>query len=152
MKSTFFELTLNNMMRMIAGKRYCRDQGDQEELEEERKFKEIVTETLQLSGATNIVYFMPVLKWFGLNKTEKKLAILHKKRERFMQNLIEERKKLTTSGLCNSEENSKSSMVDVLLSFQETDPEYYTDDMIRGFMQVSLSLCFCTFSIHFKYI
>lgn len=81
MKSTFFELTLNNMMRMIAGKRYCKDQGDQEELEEERNFKEIVTETLQLSGATNIVDFVPVLKWFGLNKTEKKLAILHKKRE-----------------------------------------------------------------------
>ncbi|XVF64145.1 hypothetical protein PTKIN_Ptkin09bG0144200 [Pterospermum kingtungense] len=135
MKSTFFELTLNVLMRMIAGKRYCRDQGD-EELEEERKFKEIVTETLQLSGATNIVDFLLVLKWFGLNKLEKKLAILHRKREGFMQNLIEERRKLT-SGSC-SEENSKS-MVDVLLSFQETDPEYYTDDMIRGFMQVLLS-------------
>ncbi|XWS21261.1 hypothetical protein CRYUN_Cryun30bG0040500 [Craigia yunnanensis] len=119
MKSIFFELTLNVMMRMIAGKRYCRE--GEEELEEERKFKEIVRETFQLSGATNIVDFLPVLKWIGLNEIEKKLTILHRKREGFMQNLIEERGKLISHSC--SEESSKT-MVDVLLSFQETAPEY----------------------------
>ncbi|KAE8657064.1 Cytochrome P450 81D11 [Hibiscus syriacus] len=48
MKSMFFELTLNVMMRMMAGKRYYGEGA--EELEEERKFKEIVmTETLELT-------------------------------------------------------------------------------------------------------
>lgn len=42
MKSMFFELTLNVMMRMIAGKRYY---GDGEAELEARRFKEIVTET-----------------------------------------------------------------------------------------------------------
>ncbi|PPS18239.1 hypothetical protein GOBAR_AA02344 [Gossypium barbadense] len=46
MKSMFFELTLNVMMRMIAGKRYCRNGED--ELEEEKKFKEIVRESFQV--------------------------------------------------------------------------------------------------------
>ncbi|XVF36369.1 hypothetical protein REPUB_Repub19eG0052800 [Reevesia pubescens] len=133
-KSMFFELTLNVMMRMIAGKRYFRE--GEEELEEERKFKEIVTETFQLSGASNIVDFLPVLKWVGLNKIEKKLAILQTKRDGFMQNLIEERRKLLSDSC--SEQSSKT-MVDVLLSLQETDPEYYTDEIIRGFMQVMLS-------------
>ncbi|PPE02964.1 hypothetical protein GOBAR_DD00034 [Gossypium barbadense] len=135
MKSMFFELTLNVMMRMIAGKRYCRNGED--ELEEEKKFKEIVRESFQVSGATNIVDFVPMLKWVGLNKIEKKLEILQRKRDEFMQNLIDERRKLTSSNSCY-EQNSKT-IVDVLLSAQETDPDYYTDDTIRGFMQVLLS-------------
>ncbi|XP_022768692.1 isoflavone 3'-hydroxylase-like [Durio zibethinus] len=134
MKSIFFELTLNVLMRMIAGKRYY---GEGEEiLEEERNFKEMVTETFELSGATNFGDFLPVLKWVGLSKIEKKLAKLKRKRDGFMQNLIEERRKLISDSC--SEQNSKT-MVDVLLSLQETDPEYYTDDIIRGMMQVLLS-------------
>ncbi|KAG8499259.1 hypothetical protein CXB51_005759 [Gossypium anomalum] len=144
MKSMFFELTLNVMMRMIAGKRYCRDGDD--ELKDEKKFKEIVRESFQVSGATNIVDFVPMLKWVGLNKIEKKLEILQRKRDEFMQNLIDERRKLTSSNSCY-EQNSKT-IVDVLLSAQETDPEYYTDDAIRGFMQVTSLPLEYTFSIH----
>ncbi|XP_017981680.1 PREDICTED: isoflavone 3'-hydroxylase [Theobroma cacao] len=134
MKSILFELALNVMMRMTAGKRYFRE-GD-EELEEERKFKEIVTEAIQLSGTTNIGDFLPVLQWIGLNKIEKKLSILQMKRDGFMQNLIEERRKSVTDSY--SEKRSKT-LVDVVLSLQETDPEYYTDNMIRGLIQVMLA-------------
>ncbi|KAE8682786.1 isoflavone 2'-hydroxylase-like isoform X2 [Hibiscus syriacus] len=138
MKSMLFEFTLNIMMRMIAGKRYYGE--GVEELEEERKFKEIVTGTFELSGATNIGNFVPVLKWIGLNKINRKLTILltilQRKRDEFMQYLIDERRKLTSDS--GSEQSSKT-MVDVLLSLQETDPEYYTDDIIRGMMQVLLS-------------
>ncbi|MBA0785896.1 hypothetical protein Gotri_027568 [Gossypium trilobum] len=134
MKSMFFELTLNVMMRMIAGKRYYGE--GEEELEEERKFKEIVTETFELSGVTSIGDFLPVLKWIGFNQIDKKLIALQRKRDGFMQSLIEERRKLTNDSY--SEQSSKT-MVDVLLSLQETDPEYYTDDIIRGMMQVLLS-------------
>ncbi|GMI91107.1 cytochrome P450, family 81, subfamily D, polypeptide 8 [Hibiscus trionum] len=136
MKSMFFELTLNVMMRMIAGKRYY-DEGA-EEMEEKRKFKEIVTETFEVSGATNIRDFVPVLKWVGLNKIDKKLEKLRRKRDEFMQNLIDERQKLTSDSYSESGQSSKT-MVDVLLLLQETDPEYYTDDIIRGMMQVLLS-------------
>ncbi|KAA8528481.1 hypothetical protein F0562_035836 [Nyssa sinensis] len=134
MKSAFFELTLNIMMRMIAGKRYYGD--NIVELEEARKFKEIVTETFQLSGATNIADFVPVLKWFGLNGIEKKLQVLQEKRDSFMQDLILEHRKMRSESSC--EQRSKT-MIDVLLSLQETEPEYYTDEIIRGMMQVMLS-------------
>lgn len=131
MKSTFFELTLNVMMRMIAGKRYYGENIT--ELEEARQFKEIVTETFELSGATNIVDFLPFLKWVGLNKVEKRLVTLQGKRDRFMQDLIEERRRRRSDSA--SKERSRT-MIDVLLSMQEDEPEYYTDHIIRGMMQV----------------
>ncbi|KAH7567487.1 hypothetical protein JRO89_XS07G0081400 [Xanthoceras sorbifolium] len=134
MKSIFFELTLDVMMRMIAGKRYYGE--NMAELEEARKFKEIVTETFQLSGATNVGDFLPPLKWFGLDKTEKKLVILQGKRDKFMQDLIDEHRRIRIDSACKDQGRT---MIDVLLSLQETEPEYYTDHIIRGMMQVMLS-------------
>ncbi|TQD99233.1 hypothetical protein C1H46_015147 [Malus baccata] len=57
MKSTFFELTLNVLIRIIAGKRYYGEH--MADLEEANWFKRIVTETFELSGATNIGDFVP---------------------------------------------------------------------------------------------
>lgn len=133
MKSMFFEMTLNNMMRMISGKRYYGDSVV--EVEETRNFQEIVAETFELSGATNIGDFVPLLKWVGLNGIEKKLVVLQRKRDGFMQNLIEEHKRMRSSS-CEGRSKRKKTLLDVLLSLQETEPEYYTDDIIRGMMQV----------------
>ncbi|XP_010059868.1 cytochrome P450 81Q32 [Eucalyptus grandis] len=134
MKMMFFELTLNVMMRMITGKRYYGEKS--EEFEEAVRFKEIIRETFQLSGATDMADFVPVLKWLGVSRTEKKLVILQEKRDRFMQNLIEEHR--TTRRLSMSEATSKT-MIDVLLSRQEAETEYYTDGVIRGMIQVMLT-------------
>ncbi|OMO70652.1 Cytochrome P450 [Corchorus olitorius] len=134
MKSLFFELILNVIMRMIAGKRYY---GEKEgELEEERKFKEVVTETLELSGVRNNVDYIPALKWVGVNKVEKKQAILQRRRDELIQNLIEERKKSISNS--SSEERNRT-IIDVLLALQENNPEYYTNVMIRGMVQVLIT-------------
>jgi len=135
MKSTFFELTLNVMMRMIAGKRdYCGEKVA--ELEGASKFKKIVMETFLLSGATNIGDFLPVLKWVGSRGLEKRLAILQRKRDKFMQDLIEEHRRSRGDRDPAFEERGKT-MIDVLLSLQEAEPEYYTDEIIRGMTLVS---------------
>ncbi|CAI0464896.1 unnamed protein product [Linum tenue] len=136
MKSMFFELTMNVMMRMIAGKRYYTGgAGGEEELEEAKMFKEIVEETMELSGATNVGDFVPVLRWVGLNKGEKRLAALQGKRDGFMQKLIEERRRRSvTAARGGSGEGGHKTMTDVLLGLQETEPKYYTDDIIRGLM------------------
>ncbi|CAN1776223.1 Cytochrome P450 81Q32 [Linum perenne] len=131
MKSMFFDLTLNVLMRMITGKRYCG--GSEDELEEAERFKEIVRETFELSGATNIGDFVPMMSWLGLNKTMvKKLDVLQLKRDQFMQMLIEERRS-------TKETDQSKTMTDVLLELQKGDPNYYTDHIIRGLMQVMLS-------------
>ncbi|THG20264.1 hypothetical protein TEA_013326 [Camellia sinensis var. sinensis] len=134
MKSAFFELTLNVMMRMIAGKRYYGDTVD--ELVETRKFKEMVSETFELSGATNIGDFVPVLKWVGHNGIEKRLKGLQQKKDGFMQDLIEENRRMMSDSA--SEWRSKT-MIDVLLSLQQNEPQYYKDEITRGLMLTMLS-------------
>lgn len=103
------------------------------------KFKEMVMETFELSGGANMGDFFPVLSWVGLNGLDKRLKLLQQKRDKFMQDLIEEHRKEKKSKNFHDQQTSKT-MTDVLLSLQENEPEYYTDEIIRGFMQVLFSL------------
>ncbi|KAL5559121.1 hypothetical protein UlMin_035332 [Ulmus minor] len=114
---------------MIAGKRYFG-----ENVEEEKEFKEIVKETFLLSGAANVGDFVPVLNYIG--GLDKRLVALQKRRDKFMQDLIEEHRRKGNE--VGSGETSKT-MIDVLLSLQEHEPQYYTDEIIRGMMLVMLS-------------
>ncbi|KAK4354721.1 hypothetical protein RND71_026915 [Anisodus tanguticus] len=134
MKEALFEMTLNILMMMIAGKQYYGDSA--EELEKSRRFKEIVTESFQLSGATNIGDFVPLLEWIGVNRLEDKVKLLKDKRDKFMQDLIEEHK---NSKKGSSVEQKNNTMIDVLLSLQDSEPNYYTDEVIRGMSIVMLT-------------
>ena len=132
-KSTFFYLTLHVIMRMIAGKRYHGE--NPAELEESRNVKEIVTETFELRGATNTGDFVLVLKWFEMNHNEKRLAVLHCKRDKFLQDLIEAHREVKDESA--SDQGSSKTTIDILLALQETEPEFYTSEIIRGMMTVS---------------
>lgn len=131
MKSRLFDLVLNVTMRMIAGKRYY--EMDVREVEEAKMFRALVEETFEVSGATNLADFFPVLR-LG----EGRLVRLHKKRDSFMQALVDEhRMKIDFNDDHNEEldderKERKKSVIDVLLSLQQSDPEYYTDDIIKG--------------------
>lgn len=129
MKSLLFELTLNVIMRIIAGKRYY----DEDEVEEALKFREIVSETFATVGLTNMVDFFPFLRWVGFRGVEKRMMALQVKRDGFMQNLIEENR----NSFCNGE--TKKTIIQVLLELQKTEPEYYTDEIIKGTSLVLLS-------------
>ncbi|GMN35001.1 hypothetical protein TIFTF001_005028 [Ficus carica] len=132
LKSLFFELVLNVMMRMIAGKRYYGE--NVEPVEDTKRFQEMVRDTLRLGGTTNISDFLPVLR-FVSRGYEKSLIELQEKRDRFMQRLIEENRERASSESSTSlsEENNKN-MIQVLLFLQENEPDYYTDEIIRGMM------------------
>ncbi|KAF9622011.1 hypothetical protein IFM89_029231 [Coptis chinensis] len=135
MKTMIFELTLNVMMTMIAGKRYFG--GQVEELEQAKRFQEIVQVTLSISGASNIGDFLPILSWIGVKGIEKKVWNLKEKRDKFLQELIEEHRISRNGGTQTKEKNA--TLIDVLLSLQETEPEYYTDEMILGIIWVLLA-------------
>ncbi|CBI36291.3 unnamed protein product, partial [Vitis vinifera] len=81
-------ITTNVMMRMIAGKRYYG--GSMAEAEETVKFREIIADTLRLGDTTNVGDYLPMLRWLGVKGMEKGLRELQRKRDRFMQSLIEE--------------------------------------------------------------
>ncbi|KAL9997318.1 putative cytochrome P450 [Helianthus debilis subsp. tardiflorus] len=136
MKFAFYELTLNVMMRMISasGKRYFA--SDNLELEEEgRRFREILDESFVLAGASNIGDYLPLLSWLGVKSLEKKLIKLKEKQDVFFQGLIEQvRKSKGTEDV-----NKRKTMIELLLSLQESEPEYYTDAVIRNFVLVLLA-------------
>ncbi|EEF52317.1 cytochrome P450 81Q32 [Ricinus communis] len=132
MKSAFFELMLNVMMRMIAGKRYYGENVEQ--VEEAKRFREIVRETFLAAGTSNMGDFLPLVAVVG--GQEKRLKELGKRRDGFIQDLIDEHRKRMAA--CSSEERNKT-MIEVLLSLQESEPEYYTDETIKSLMLVLLA-------------
>lgn len=132
MKNLFYELTLNVMMRMIAGKRYFG--GDNPVLKQEGiRFREMLHETFILAGASNVGDYLPILSWFGVKGLEKRLIALQEKRDVFFQGIIDELRKSKGSDQTG---NKRKTMIEVLLSLQESDPEYYTDALIRSFVLV----------------
>ncbi|XP_030537999.2 cytochrome P450 81Q32-like [Rhodamnia argentea] len=138
MKSAFFELMLNVMMQMIAGKRYYRENVG--EVEEARQFREMVTESFRVGGASNIGEFLPFLRWMGLTGVEEKLMELQKKRDEFMQSLIDERRsgEGDQSLEAAAEGGKRKTLIQVLLSLQATEPDYYKDETIKSLMLVLL--------------
>ncbi|XVF61272.1 hypothetical protein PTKIN_Ptkin08bG0117000 [Pterospermum kingtungense] len=124
LKSMFADLTFNNLMRMMAGKRYYGE--DVTDDSEAKEFRELVAEVIENGGAGNPGDYLPILNWVG--NYEKKLLVLAKRMDRFLQGLIDERRN----------EKGGNTMIDHLLSLQESEPEYYNDQIIKGLIFVML--------------
>ncbi|PON49947.1 Cytochrome P [Parasponia andersonii] len=73
LKTTFSELTFNVIVRMVAGKRYFRDEVSDVH-GRGRAVRKIVKEVFPYAGAANPGEFMPVLNWFGNGTYEKRVA------------------------------------------------------------------------------
>ncbi|PIA33012.1 hypothetical protein AQUCO_04200037v1 [Aquilegia coerulea] len=136
-KTMFFELTLNVLMRMIAGKRYY-GENLMGHLDEAKRFQAIVTESFNLIGMPNLADFLPFLRRFDIQGLEKRMVKSGKDRDSFMQKLIDEHRenKHTTT---NDNVQEKKTMIHVLLLQQKTDPEYYTDEIIKGIITALLT-------------
>ncbi|KAL0439004.1 UNVERIFIED_CONTAM: cytochrome [Sesamum latifolium] len=130
---------MNAVMRMIAGKRYYGENVD--DVEEARLFREIVRDTLRL-GTSNMGDFLQVIRWLGVGGVEKTLVELERKREAFMQELVEGCKRRFKpyggDGGEVVEEGKSKTMIEMLLALQAKEPDYYTDALIRSLMLVLL--------------
>ncbi|KAL2535772.1 Cytochrome [Forsythia ovata] len=95
MKWVLFEFVFNVITTMIAGKNYKIDA---------EIFQEIVTEMSRVTMEANVVDFLPLMKWFGFKNTEKKLGLIQMKRDKFVQNIIEEHRRIELEeGKCKGE-------------------------------------------------
>ncbi|KAK7289983.1 hypothetical protein RIF29_04068 [Crotalaria pallida] len=121
--SSLRDMTYNNMMRMIAGKRYYGDDSELKDVDEAKEFRETVRELLQVAGVSNKADYLPFLKWFDFEKLNNKLTSTHKRFDVFVSALIKEQR---------NKKEREDSMIDHLLNLQETQPEYYTDQIIKG--------------------
>uniref|UniRef100_A0A803NFI3 Cytochrome P450 n=1 Tax=Cannabis sativa TaxID=3483 RepID=A0A803NFI3_CANSA len=124
MKSLLSNLTFNIIMRMVAGKRYYGD--DVAEKEEGKVAMKIFDEAVPSSGVANPTDFLPVgLKWLGISY-ELKMKRAFKKMDAFLQKLVDDRRSM----------KSDITMIDHLLAMQESNPEYYSDQIIKGFILI----------------
>lgn len=125
------ELTFNVIMRMVAGKRYFGIGEDCEE-DEAEEFRVLIYEAFKLAGSTNPADLFPVLRWFDFYGYEKHVSDVSKKMDSFLQHLIDQHRSTSKSTRTNT-------MIDHLISLQESQPEYYTDQIIKGIIMVMLT-------------
>ncbi|KAI3460180.1 hypothetical protein Pfo_016843 [Paulownia fortunei] len=132
MRNIIFELLFNVMTTMILGKRYY---GKNEvNSEEAKEFQDIITQMHQIVSKSTLDEFIPFLSWF--RKTEDNYKAIQERSDKFFQDLIEG---IRGRGANHSPSNEKGkTMIEVLLSLQETDPEYYTDEIVKSLTAVLL--------------
>ncbi|KAL0543104.1 hypothetical protein IC582_018191 [Cucumis melo] len=127
-QSAMSELTFNITMRMAAGKRYYGEDVTNEE--EARRFRALIKEIVAVGGVSNPGDFLPVLNWMSKG-IERKLIQLGKKVDAFLQGLIDDHR--------NTKEEGRNTMIDHLLSLQQSEPDHYNDQIIKGFILVLLT-------------
>nr|QNN89100.1 cytochrome P450 [Azadirachta indica] len=134
-KSLLYKLDFNIMMKMVTGKR-C--------FEEEELATDIAKDKLDklnhiFSPITPMAFgdYFPFLRWLTFYGAEKKIQEKHRKRDAFLQSLIDEHRKNNSSPSVTGGEIGRT-LIDVMLKLQESEPEFYTDNMIKGMIQVML--------------
>ena len=138
LRPKLLDLSFNIMLRTIAGKRYY---GKEVVDQEAKQFQIIMREVTELQGSSNLNDFLPVLQWVDFQGLEKRMVILKKKMDRFFQNLLDEHKQMRGSTSSQSvNEVTKMTLIDVMLSLQEIEPEFYTDEVIKSVILVSIRL------------
>ncbi|KFK30360.1 hypothetical protein AALP_AA7G251200 [Arabis alpina] len=115
------DLTFNNIVRMVTGKRYYGDEVHNEE--EANLFKKLVADINDSSGARHPGDYLPFLKIFG-GSFEKKVKAVGEAMDEILQRLLDE---------CRKDKDGNT-MVNHLLSKQQEEPEYYSDVTIKGLM------------------
>lgn len=143
LSSRVFTFSFNVMMRIGTGKRCVSEEDMGTE-----KGKLIIEEIREVFFATlvflNLCDFLPVLKWFGYKGFEKRMASVHKKRNEFLNSFFDEfrQKKVTPISFSESSADrnreKKSTLVETLLSLQESEPEFYIDDLIKSVLLMLL--------------
>uniref|UniRef100_A0A7N2R767 Cytochrome P450 n=1 Tax=Quercus lobata TaxID=97700 RepID=A0A7N2R767_QUELO len=129
LQSMLLEMTFNSIMRMVAGKRYYRYGENMKDEEEARQFRRIIKESIGFGGASNPAEFVPILRWMDYGGLEKKLKSLSERTDEFLQALIDEQRRKEEEG---------NTMIDHMLSLQKSQPDYYTDQIIKGLILVLL--------------
>ncbi|GFS35231.1 cytochrome P450, family 81, subfamily D, polypeptide 5 [Actinidia rufa] len=136
LKSKLADVSFNIMTRMIAGKRYFgKDAAD----EEARQFRDIMSEIVEVHGNSNLGDYLPVFQWLDIQGVAKRMVKLRKKMDEFFQLLIDEHRKtnrnesnISLDEPSGSNKERKKTLIDVLISLQETEPALHSDDTIKG--------------------
>ncbi|KAL6317976.1 hypothetical protein AAG906_031027 [Vitis piasezkii] len=111
MKQWFGDLTLNVILRMVAGKRYF-SASDASENKQAQRCRRVFREFCHLSGLFAVADAIPFLGWLDLGRHEKTLKKTAKEMDSIAQEWLEEHRRRKDSG----EVNSTQDFMDVMLS------------------------------------
>lgn len=127
LRHRFVDLIFDVMLRMISGKRYC---GTDVVSQEATEFKSVMDDVFDLLNLSLNDLF-PVLQWVDLFGVEKKMKKVMKKEDNFLQNLLDEHRR--NRSFSNGNDDKKTmTLVQVMLSLEETDPAFYSDENIKA--------------------
>ncbi|KAJ6342910.1 hypothetical protein OIU78_010769 [Salix suchowensis] len=126
LRSMFFDLTSNVIMKMVAGKRYYGE--DVKDTVEARMFREILKEFIEYISMIQVGDMIPILQWVDFTQDFKKLYRLNNRMDMFLQGLINEHR----------HDRERNTMINTFLTLQEQQPEYYTDEIIKGHILVMM--------------
>lgn len=138
LKPLLHDFTFNVMSRMIFGRKYY---GENVENSEAAKlFQEISKDQIRVIPKANVLDFLPFMRWFGFGHIEEALMRIFEKRDKFMQNVIDEQREMTNacSGGAPPKLTATKTVLDVLLELQAEEPQFYTDQTIRDLLLVTL--------------
>nr|WMB80846.1 BX5 [Aphelandra squarrosa] len=122
LRPELYDLIFNVIMRMLTGKRYIKG----EYLSHDRLadgYREIMSEFFENAQTSNPEDFLPFLKWVDYRGLKKKMASLGGRLDNFYQSLLQEHR-----------QEKRNTIIGHLLSLQESDPQFYDDQLVKGFM------------------
>ncbi|KAG8387296.1 hypothetical protein BUALT_Bualt02G0006600 [Buddleja alternifolia] len=131
MRPKLYGMMFNVIMRTMGGKRYFGgDQDDKEEGSTEeaegRRFQNVIRKVFELSEASNPQDFLPLLRWIDYGGFTKKMRSAAKEMDEFFQGLVDEHRL-----------EKMNTMIGDLLAQQESQPRFYSDQIIKGFLMES---------------
>ncbi|VVB13968.1 unnamed protein product [Arabis nemorensis] len=120
LKYQFTLLTAHVMLRLVSGN--CG--VEERDPESEKMFLEDFKSRFFASISMNVCNYFPVLRWIGYKGIEKRVIEMQRRRDEYLQRHVDKvrTKKFDSSG----------SVVEKFLRLQETEPEFYSDAVIKG--------------------
>ncbi|XVF61269.1 hypothetical protein PTKIN_Ptkin08bG0116700 [Pterospermum kingtungense] len=115
------------LRKMVTGKRYYGEEVSG--TEQAKKFQELMEEFFSYAGVSYTGDFLPIFKYLDGQGYEKKVMKLSETADCFFQGLIDEHRRR------RGDSETGNSVIDHFLSLQESHPEYYTDETIKGLAQ-----------------
>ena len=110
---------------MIARKRFYGDGAEQDD--DSKRVRQLVDEAVSSAGVGHASDYLPLLR--SVTSYEKRVKKLAVRVDEFLQGLVDEKR---------SQKEKGNTMIDHLLSLQETQPDNYTDVTVKGLIVVSI--------------
>ncbi|KAJ4848521.1 hypothetical protein Tsubulata_014453 [Turnera subulata] len=137
-------LTNNMMLRMAVGHRLVEEQHAYTDVEKQAYLE--LRKSVYPGLGMNICDYLPLLRHLGYRGMEKAFQRTHRVRDQYVQNLVDQVRSrrihsppLNCTGSHDQELRKGSpSLVDTFLSKQESEPDFYSDEVIKTILIMML--------------